>query len=329
MPVFNAERWLKQAVDSILEQTFTDFEFLIIDDGSTDNSLNILESYDDSRINLVINPENRGLINSLNHGLSLAKGEYIARMDADDISLPDRLSTQYGLMSEQLDTVVCSSNAEQIDHNQQPLGEMILPSNDPEIKTMLRFRCPLIHPASFFRKAAARQAGGYEPKDIDAEDFGLWLRLSSLGKFTNIQKILLQYRIHENNVSSQPSSRQGNNAFRLSYNALNEAMDGQLDENSYRRFWFYWVKNNGVPGIRAISKLNNMFAFASSLPCSENILFTHWRKVGLKLTGEGHLLTGLYLESVLKKYSGLGYPKKYTAIKQGMKKILLYPFKPS
>jgi glycosyltransferase involved in cell wall biosynthesis len=94
MPVYNGEKYLREAIDSILNQTFTDFEFLIVDDGSTDNSVEIINSYQNSRINLVKNDKNEGLVYTLNRGLSLAKGEYIARMDCDDISLPERLKKQ-------------------------------------------------------------------------------------------------------------------------------------------------------------------------------------------------------------------------------------------
>ena len=110
MPAYNAENYIREAIDSILAQTFRDFEFLIIDDGSTDHTVEIIRSYSDSRIRLYQNERNMGVAATLNRGLDLARGEYIARMDADDISLPERFAKQAAYMDAHPDVAVCGSN---------------------------------------------------------------------------------------------------------------------------------------------------------------------------------------------------------------------------
>ena len=161
MSVFNSEKYLKEAVDSILEQTFTDFEFIITDDCSTDSSLAILEEYakKDNRIILLKNSENIGLTKNLNKMIDIAKGKYIARMDADDISLPKRFQIQYNFMEENSDIGVCGSN---IGH----IGTLDKVSNHPlnhnEIKIGLLFKCVMMHPTIVVRKniiTKARRSG--------------------------------------------------------------------------------------------------------------------------------------------------------------------------
>ena len=145
MSVYNGERYLNEAIDSILAQTFTDFEFLIIDDASTDSTPKILHSYDDPRIRIVTNEENLGLTKSLNKGLALAQGEYIARMDADDISLPERLMMQLNFLIDNKTVPLVGSGAIMIDEDGKSIGKMNLPILAEDNYTHLQFINCFVH----------------------------------------------------------------------------------------------------------------------------------------------------------------------------------------
>jgi glycosyltransferase involved in cell wall biosynthesis len=139
MPVYNGEKYLREAIDSIFNQTFTDFEFLIVDDGSTDNSVEIINSYQNSRINLVKNDKNEGLVYTLNRGLSLAKGEYIARMDCDDISLPERLKKQIDFLDSNSEIAVVGTWIKVINEKEEPQTTWQYPLKPLEIQWNLYF----------------------------------------------------------------------------------------------------------------------------------------------------------------------------------------------
>ncbi len=160
MSVYNGEKYLREAIDSILGQTFKDFEFLIIDDGSTDSSVEIIRSYADPRIRLIQNEENIGLSRSLNKGLKLARGEYIARMDADDISLPRRLAAQVGLLDKQPDIGLVGTSIQLIDCDGERMHVHRVPTTHAQILWALCFTTPLAHPSVVFRKVIIECVGG-------------------------------------------------------------------------------------------------------------------------------------------------------------------------
>lgn len=198
LPVYNGERHLKQAIESILAQTYTDFEFLIINDGSTDRSEEIILSFNDKRINYIKNTENIRLIASLNKGLELAKGEYIARMDADDIASPDRLAQQVEYMVEHRDVVLVGSDVEVI--NEDGTSRYFYPNilSGATIHAALAVRNPFTHSAVMFKKQAVVELGGYSSDDYMAEDLGLWMRLAQqfgAGALANLPFVLMKYRL--------------------------------------------------------------------------------------------------------------------------------------
>ena len=212
MPVYNAERYLREAVESILNQTFTDFEFIIIDDGSTDGSLKILREYADKdpRIRL-ISRENRGITPTLNEGIDLARGEYIARMDADDVSLPERFARQMAYMEEHPECVVCGSYIDKID----PYGVLIKAEDRPLDHDAIESRLLeegtggiICHPVAMIRKTALVEAGKYRAEYVNSQDLDLWLRLARLGHLANIPHVLLQYRQHPASISVRNSAKQ-------------------------------------------------------------------------------------------------------------------------
>lgn len=194
MSVYNCERYLKEAVDSILSQTFSDFEFIIINDGSTDGSGGILESYKDERIRL-FNNQNKGLTKSLNEAIEYSRGEYIARMDADDISLPKRFEKQVKLLDSDQDIVMCGSWAEFIDEKGQDITEYKTPISDREIKNRIIFHNPFIHPSVVIRKKIFDKVGLYDTNFRYAQDYELWTRIATKFNTVNIPEKLLRYRL--------------------------------------------------------------------------------------------------------------------------------------
>ena len=208
MPVYNGEQHLKQAIESVLGQTFVDFELLIIDDGSNDGSGKIINSYEDERIRLVKNKKNKGIIFSLNKGLALARGEYIARMDADDISLPERLSKQYRFMENNPGVALVGCWAKIIGEDGRPLNDKRLPSKHGEIKFNLLFRNPFIHSSIFFRKNLIKAMGGYDYNYKHAEDFALYSKLIKNNlKTVNLPEFLIKFRVHGGSIGQTTSTK--------------------------------------------------------------------------------------------------------------------------
>ncbi|WP_159430930.1 glycosyltransferase family 2 protein [Flavobacterium segetis] len=205
MPVFNCAMYVKEAIDSILNQTYTDFEFLIIDDCSTDATLQICKSYQDERIIIFEKVENTGISNSLNYLLSIAKGRYIGRMDADDICLATRFEKQVAFMEANEDVVLCGSNFSIIGDD----GFINLPQFHEDIKISLLSGNCIVHPSVMLRKSTLfKHKLTYDPNMEPAEDYDLWIKLLMIGKLYNIQESLLLYRSHNGQVSRRQSDRQ-------------------------------------------------------------------------------------------------------------------------
>lgn len=202
MSVYNGEKYLREAVDSILNQTYTDFEFIIINDGSTDGTKEILESCFDHRIRL-FNQENIGLTKSLNKGLKIAKGELIAHQDADDISLPGRLEKQVKYVDCHPEIGILGTWAEVIDDKNKILKTCREPTQPIDISWKLIFQNCLIHSCTMYRKKIICEIGKYEEKIMRAQDYDLWSKLNIKNvKFAQIPEVLVQYRMHPNNISS-------------------------------------------------------------------------------------------------------------------------------
>jgi glycosyltransferase involved in cell wall biosynthesis len=201
MPVYNAAPYLREAIDSVLNQTYKDFEFLIINDGSTDDTPKILESYTDQRIR-IIHQDNIKLIKTLNKGLNLAKGIWIARFDADDICYPDRLENQLKFLEEHPDHIVVGGDADYMDKEGNYLFTFkINVYNDTEIKDTEFRICPFIHSSTMYLKEAVIKAGAYNENAISFEDHLLWRDLSPFGKMANLQKTLIRVRFSPESVT--------------------------------------------------------------------------------------------------------------------------------
>lgn len=197
MSVYNGEKHLKESIISILEQDYDNFEFLIINDGSTDNSELIIRSFDDHRIRLINNKKNIGLAAALNKGLSLARGKYVARMDADDISMKNRLSSQVGYLDDNPKVSIVGSWVEIIGS-----GEVWkYPTTDISIKSSLLFYSPFAHPTVMFRLSDFVDNNFfYDPYFLKSQDYELWSRVCLKLKCSNINKIFLKYRVTKTEI---------------------------------------------------------------------------------------------------------------------------------
>jgi len=218
MSVYNGERTLHKAIDSILSQTYNDFEFLIINDGSTDSSKEIILSYSDPRIRFVDNRENLGLPRSLNKALELAQGEYIARMDADDVSSPQRLEKQVKFLKNNQDIDIVAGWIERVDEGGKHFGfwRADRKNNTPEeIYYTLHFKNCIAHSSVLFKKKLILKAGGYNENFTKSQDYELWIRLKKIAKFAKIKEILVKWYDPRTNVSSIKNKERSLNEERL------------------------------------------------------------------------------------------------------------------
>lgn len=204
MPVYNGEKYLREAIESILNQHFTDFEFLIINDGSTDSSADIISSYSDSRIRIINNEQNIGLVNTLNKGLKESKGEYIARMDCDDVSVRKRLSVQVKFMEKNKNVGVSGSNYYVLRGNKKAIAD--LPISEKEIRCFMLFNCPIAHPTAIMRADAIRKNDlNYSSEFKHSEDYDLWSHIADKYGIINLSEPLLNYRMHNDQITGNLS----------------------------------------------------------------------------------------------------------------------------
>ncbi len=237
MPTYNTQiSILREAVDSILNQTFSDFEFIIIDDGSANDTYEYLKSIPDERIKIIKNDTNIGITKSLNIGFRAARGKYIARMDSDDIAFPDRFEKQYAFMESHPDVFVCGSNvlffkdralpeikpADQTkkqytfikkkDFRRKESTEIV----NCKVEDMESYRVRMIftnpgpvHPTAFFNHEKLIQYHiEYNEELVYAQDYDLWMRISSFGQICTLQEVLLYYRVHSGQISKARREKQ-------------------------------------------------------------------------------------------------------------------------
>lgn len=227
MSVYNAEKYLSEAIESILNQTCRNFEYIIINDGSTDKSLEIIEKYNtlDDRI-ILINRENKGLITSLNEGIDLSKGKYIARMDADDISLPKRFEEQINFLEKNTDIGVCGTWVEVFGENiKDTLWKM--PFIDEELKPRLLFSVTFAHPSVMMRKELIdKYSLKYKKQYKHAEDYNFWLDFSKYTKFANIPQKLLRYRYLETSISRVADNAKDEQRYQIISSIFKEMLNG-------------------------------------------------------------------------------------------------------
>ncbi|HTW94201.1 MAG TPA: glycosyltransferase [Tepidisphaeraceae bacterium] len=210
MPVYNAERFLPLAVQSVLDQTFADFELIAVDDGSKDNSGAMLQGFArrDPRVKVISRP-NTGIVGALNDALAAAKGELIARMDSDDLCLPERFAAQVKYMTEHPEVVLLGTQVMVIDEDGDaiaPLRGLYLEHEKIE-RSLLDADWPMVHPSVMIRASALRAIGGYEQGTFPHEDHDLFSKLGEQGRVANLDQVLLKYRRHSTSISWNAQSR--------------------------------------------------------------------------------------------------------------------------
>jgi len=208
MPVYNCELYIYDAIQSVLRQTFTDFELIIIDDCSTDFTLKLIKEIKDERIRLITKDLKKGLVHSLNLGISLANGDYIARMDGDDICLPTRFEKQIEFLNSNPNIILCGTAIKFIGANN---NQKHYPLNHDAIKIKLFDGTPFCHPTVMGRKWVFEYK--YNENFTYAEDLDMWVTLSNVGQLANIDSVLLLYRVHEKQVSNVFNTIQLENSF--------------------------------------------------------------------------------------------------------------------
>jgi glycosyltransferase involved in cell wall biosynthesis len=205
MPVYNALPFLRAAVESILGQDFGAFEFLIIDDRSNDGSFAVLEEYArrDPRIRLSRHEHNTGHTRALNEGLGVARGEFLARMDADDMAMPRRFGLQVKFLRDHPDHVGVGARILLVDEQNMPLCEMCeeLTHEEIDAANLRAGGAAINHPSAMVRTASLRAIGGYREETFPAEDLDLWLRLAETGRLANLPQVLTRYRVHSKSIS--------------------------------------------------------------------------------------------------------------------------------
>ncbi len=268
MPVYNCVAYIEESVASILTQTFRDFEFFIIDDYSTDGTYEYLQTVTDSRIQLIRKPKNSGYTVSLNMGLEMAKGEYIARMDGDDIALPERFAKQVLFMDNNPDVAVCGSS-----YQLSGTDTIIrMPPGFEEAKVVALMNVPVAHPTVFIRRSVLIQHQlRYNPVFEPTEDYELWTRIMEIGKIENLPESLLLYRKH--------SEQQSITKFKSLIDAAVEIREHQL-----KKLIAFTNKNYDV--LFAISILTKQPAVIDTIS---------FKKIK-------HLLTDMYSSNAIKKF---------------------------
>lgn len=209
MSVFNGERWLRESIESVLGQTYTDFEFIVVNDGSTDASLDIIEGFAtaDRRIRVIDKP-NTGLADSLNVGIGLSRGEWIARIDADDVCDARRLAVQYSVACSRKDLVLIGTGLITIDGLGQHKRRFHYPHGHQQlIQQLVKRRRFFAHSSAFFRTQTVKALGGYRPRLRRSQDFDLWLRLSEVGQMNCVDEPLVYIRHHADQISHDDGGR--------------------------------------------------------------------------------------------------------------------------
>jgi len=274
MPVYNGEKYIGEAIESILNQTFANYEFVIIDDCSTDKSKKNIQTYHDPRINFISNNENLGLINTLNIGLALAQGEYIARMDQDDISLPQRLEKQLAFLDNHPEIGVCGTGFKTINQKGASTAVTQFPNQSSLLNWQLHFFCPLVHPTVMMKTSLVKKVGGYNKNATYYEDYDLWVRLCSITQLTNLDDILFCLRKHKENTSQTHLSEQTNNSIKICWELISKTLNKDVSVDIVRQLYLndYADVNAAIQISNLIRKLYDSFINRNKLTSQEIIL---------------------------------------------------------
>lgn len=310
MAVYNGQKYLKEAIDSVLSQTFKNFELLIINDGSTDDSVSIIESYSDSRIRLLQNEKNLGITGTRNRGIKEMRGEYLTVLDCDDIAPPKRLAKQFNFLEKNPDFGLVGGQTQIIDDQSRPTGTIWKNAYSPEeMKAVLLFACCISNPAVTIR-AAALPPDGY----LDFEgacDYDLWQRMSRHWKIWNLPEIMVKYRIHNQNMSTSQAQRQRQMADMVIKKQLANLKIFPSDEELiiHRTNYLYRGKEQGLMEFleqreKWLQKLNKANLETNFYPSSifSQVLANRWLiSCNTNASGSGQLIWKKYWQSSLSR----------------------------
>ena len=328
MPVYNCEQYVHDAVKSILNQSYTNYELLIVDDASTDTTVSIIKSFTDSRIQLIEKPKNTGYTNSLNQGIFMCKGKYIARMDGDDISLPERFAKQVEFMDANPEVVVCGTTYKYFGNPKT----ITIPETHDAIKIGLLWGNCLAHPSVMIRKEALHQfSTPYDTNKEPAEDYDLWVKLLNVGKLHNLPETLIEYRTYSLQVSRKRAEEQRINdvetRFKI-HNYLN--IEWTTIEREFLERYFKRTEAIKFEELDVFKQIQNKLADANHTGFFESHLFKQYlidleidvlRKCFLKQTRYTPLLYFEYLKSKLEYGAKLPLKRE---LKLGLKSLFFW-----
>lgn len=303
MPVYNGETFLREAIDSVLAQTFTDFVFLIINDGSTDNTEKIILSYNDSRIQYVRNEENLKLIKTLNKGLSLVTTKYVARMDADDICVPTRLERQIEYMECHPQVGLLGTWCQIIGANEPAL--IRYEENHEQICFKQLYQIQIVHPSCMIRMPVLQTLDNwFDETYLHAEDYELFTRMSHVTRLANIPEVLHLYRKHENAVSVLFNKEQKQNSHRVierEFRKLGvDVNDLQIDSFIALNYQDYAVIELSSSEMKLLLERMALANNASNY-FDKGFLYEKLSKLWLSYCYESHLSIPMYKSSSLSK----------------------------
>jgi glycosyltransferase involved in cell wall biosynthesis len=278
MPVYNNDEYVKQAVDSILEQTYPHFELIALDDGSKDNSGKILDEYAkrDPRVR-VVHKENEGLVKTLNRGIEMSKGELIARMDGDDISFPKRFEQQVAVFQSHPKVVLVAGGFEIIDEENEFLYREVIPAKSEDIKRSMLLRNPVAHGSVMFRRSALDKVGPYSSDCGPTEDFELWTRLATVGDFHGLEQTVFRWRVNFKGITRNNNTAVVENMKRH---------QDRLWENNFPEIWSAKrLRDNGRHYFMNYKKRGMDM---------KNIVLADNASIAIRLVMKGHAMKGLH-----------------------------------
>lgn len=258
MPVFNAQPYVAAAVRSVCQQTFADFEFIIINDGSTDGSLSILQEFAarDRRIRL-LDRARTGVVGASNEGIKNARGEFLARMDADDICMPLRFEQQIAYLRAHPDCVGLGASVRMIDSDGDPIRNYVVPTQHEEIDAALFKTWAMFHPTMVARRETVVRLGGYREQFTTLEDLDLMLRLAECGRLSNLPQPLVEYRVHPSSMSNTQTRRMNSIVAEIHRQAYERRCitmpqgaepplgPDEFDPDDLAMMWAWWAHDDG------------------------------------------------------------------------------------
>lgn len=277
LPVYNGEDYLRYALDSILDQTYKDFELILVNDGSTDKTRTIVDEYakKDDRV-VPIHQKNIGLVATLNKAISLSKGKYIARMDADDISLPRRFAEQISLLEANKNSVLCGSCFDVINEFNEFIRLGVAPAFDEDLKRSMRLYNPIAHGSVMFKREAFLKTDGYSSTVGPTEDYDLWMKLSELGEFVFSEKSLFRWRVNPEGITHSANDTM--------QDATRELVYAYRQENPVLP---YTSKKMRLTGRKYIDTYGSIGVIMKEIVLEDNY------NLGIKSFKEGHRMRGL------------------------------------